>query len=58
KIREAQLAKVPYMVIIGDKEVENGVIAVRSRGAGDLGTMTKGDFIARLMQEIADKVKN
>lgn len=56
KIREAQMEKVPYMVILGDKEKENGVIAVRSRSAGDLGQMTKEDFIAKLKEEIDKKV--
>lgn len=58
KIREAQMDKVPYMVILGDKEKENGVIAVRSRSAGDLGQTTKEDFIARLKEEIDKKVCN
>ncbi|MBE5730535.1 MAG: threonine--tRNA ligase [Clostridiales bacterium] len=58
KIREAQMDKVPYMVILGDKEKENGVIAVRSRSAGDLGQTTKEEFIARLREEIDKKVCN
>ena len=55
KIREAQLDKVPYMLIIGDKEKEQGVVAVRSRGEGDLGTMTLDDFLARIHKEIREK---
>ena len=55
KIREAQLQKVPYMLIIGDKEVENGVVAVRSRKGGDLGTMPLADFIRRINEEILTK---
>lgn len=55
KIREAQLEKVPYMLIVGDKEVENGVVAVRSRNAGDLGTMTYEELLAKLLTEIAEK---
>ncbi len=55
KIREAQLEKIPYMVIIGDKERENGVIAVRSRSEGDLGTMTIEDFATKLDAEIKSK---
>ena len=39
KIREAQLQKVPYMLVIGDKEVEDGTVAVRRRGEGDIGAM-------------------
>ena len=55
KIREAQMQKIPYMLIIGDKEVENGVIAVRSRKAGDLGTMTLDAFIERIDEEVRIK---
>ena len=52
KIREAQLQKIPYMLIIGDKEVENGVVAVRSRKGGDLGTMPLADFKAKVLEEV------
>ena len=52
KIREAQLQKIPYMLIIGDKEVENGVVAVRSRKSGDLGTMTLEAFAEKVLDEI------
>ena len=55
KIREAQMQKIPYMLIIGDKEVENGVVAVRSRKAGDLGTMTLDAFIERINEEVRIK---
>ena len=55
KIREAQMQKIPYMLIIGDKEVENGVVAVRSRKAGDLGTMTLDAFIERINEEVRTK---
>ena len=55
KIREAQMQKIPYMLIIGDKEVENGVVAVRSRKAGDLGTMTLDAFIERINDEVRSK---
>ncbi len=55
KIREAQLQKIPYMLIIGDKEVENGVVAVRSRKGGDLGTMPLDEFIAKVNEEIKTK---
>lgn len=57
KIREAQLEKVPYMLVIGDKEVEAGGVAVRSRRDGDKGVMTVNDFMAMAMKEVADKVK-
>lgn len=56
KIREAQLEKVPYMIIIGDKEKENGVIAVRDRKKGDLGTMSVDDFLVIITKEINEKI--
>ena len=52
KIREAQMQRVPYMLIIGDKEVENNVVAVRSRKGGDLGTMPLAAFEEKLMEEV------
>ena len=55
KIRSAQLEKVPYMIVIGDKEAESGVISVRRRGEGVIGEMSLDDFIARLQKEIAEK---
>ena len=55
KIRQAQLEKVPYMLIIGDKELEAGTVAVRSRKAGDLGAVPVDEFVARLMEEIESK---
>lgn len=58
KIREAQLEKVPYMIILGDKDIENNTISVRARKAGDLGAMTMDEFIARAVEEIETKVIN
>lgn len=58
KIREAQLEKVPYMLIIGDKEVENNVVAVRSRKSGDLGTMPLDEFTASVLKEVAEKSRD
>ncbi|HHV99381.1 MAG TPA: threonine--tRNA ligase [Clostridiaceae bacterium] len=55
KIREAQLEKIPYMLIIGDKETENGAVAVRSRKDGDLGAMSLEDFIEKIIKEIEMK---
>ena len=55
KIREAQLEKVPYMIIAGDKDIENNVVAVRSRKDGDLGTMSLDDLVTKLVKEIAEK---
>ncbi len=58
KIREAQMDKIPYMIIIGDKEKEQGVVAVRSRKNGDLGTMTVQEFYALIKKEIDEKQTN
>ncbi len=55
KIRSAQLEKVPYMLIIGDKEVENGVVAVRRRGGVVLGEMSFGEFADKVLDDIATK---
>ena len=55
KIRQATLDKVPYMAIVGGKEVEKGVVSVRHRKDGDQGVMTAEDFLARLRKEIAEK---
>ncbi len=52
KIREAQLEKIPYMLVIGDKEFENESVAVRSRKDGDLGTMTVDAFVEKIVEEI------
>ncbi|MDR2357158.1 MAG: threonine--tRNA ligase, partial [Oscillospiraceae bacterium] len=51
KIREAQLRKIPYMLVLGDKETESGTLAVRSRAEGDLGAMTADEFIAKITAE-------
>lgn len=56
KIREAQLMKIPYMMIIGEQEVENNNISVRSRDKGDLGTLELDNFIENLLKEIDDKI--
>lgn len=52
KIREAQLEKVPYMLIIGQKEVDAGNISVRSRDCGDMGSMLITQFIDNLQEEM------
>ena len=57
KIREAQMQKVPYMLIIGEREAEAGLVSVRSRKDGDIGTMTTDEFIAKALKEVADKVR-
>ena len=51
KIRDAQLEKVPYMLIIGDKEVDENTVSIRSRKEGDLGSMSQGEFIAKVLFE-------
>lgn len=58
KIREAQLKKVPYMLILGENESSNGNISVRSRDNGDLGASTLDDFIASIKNEIDTKGQN
>ena len=55
KIREAQLQKIPYMLVVGDKEIETGSVSVRSRSGGDLGVMPVADFMAKLKEEIDTK---
>ena len=55
KIREAQLEKVNYILIIGDKEAEQGVVSVRHRSEGDLGTMTLDEFKSKVLLETAEK---
>ena len=57
KIREAQIDKVPYMLVIGDKEAEQGVVSVRHRKDGDLGTMTLEVFLGKALTEIATKAR-
>lgn len=58
KIREAQLKKIPYMLVLGDKEIENGEVAVRGRKAGDMGTMNLDSFMAMAQKEVAEKTIN
>ena len=56
KIREAQLEKIPYMLVIGQKEIEENKLSVRSHKKGDLGTMTTEEFINQLLEEIEKKI--
>lgn len=58
KIREAQLQKVPYMLVIGDKEVENRELSVRKRGQGDLGAKGLEAVITQITEEISNKTPN
>ena len=55
KIREAQLQKIPYMLVVGDKEVENGTVSVRARKEGKGGTMSADEFVAQILDEIKNK---
>ena len=57
KIREAQTQKIPYMIIVGDKEAENGTVSVRTRAGGDEGSMQVEDFIAKLGEEVSTRAK-
>jgi threonyl-tRNA synthetase len=57
KIREAQMEKTPYMLVIGDKEMENNAVAVRSRKDGDLGAMPAQDFVDKIVEEVKTKAK-
>jgi len=55
KIRAAQIDKLPYMLVVGDQEEAQGLVAVRHRTEGDLGTMALADFMARLKQEVKNR---
>ena len=55
KIREAQLQKVPYMLVVGDREVADGTVSVRSRSGGDLGASNVDAFLAKALAEVRDK---
>ena len=57
KVRDARLEKLPVWVTVGDKELESGTVSVSSRREGDLGSMTQSDLIAKLIADIASKVK-
>jgi threonyl-tRNA synthetase len=56
KIREHSMQKVPYILVVGDKEKANGAVSVRARGNLDLGVMPLDDFAAKLADDIARKV--
>jgi len=55
KIREAQLQKIPYMLVVGEKEVEKGTVSVRSREEGDLGSANVEEFLEKVMEQVANK---
>ena len=52
KIREAQLQKIPYMLVVGDKEVEANAVGVRSRSDGDIGAMPINEFVKKIVEEV------
>lgn len=58
KIREAQLQKINYMFVVGDKESEDGTVSVRKRGEGDIGTKPVGEIVNELLEEINSKAIN
>jgi threonyl-tRNA synthetase len=55
KIREAQMEKVPYMLVVGEKEAEAGQVAVRRRDKGDIGAVSADEFIATILDDITNK---
>ncbi len=55
KIRLAEKEKIPYVAVVGDKEIENGTVAVRKRKAGDLGSFSIGDFVDHIDQEVRNR---
>ena len=57
KIREAQVQKIPYMLVVGDRDMENGTVSVRTRKGDDLGAMTPDQFMSKCLMEIATKSK-
>ena len=58
KIREAQMQKIPYMLVVGDREAEAGAVAVRTRAGVDMGAMPFEDFAAKISEEIKNRVNN
>ena len=55
KIREARNERIPYMLVVGEKEAESELFAVRKRGEGELGQMSVSDFTAKLMEDISTR---
>ena len=56
KLREAQLEKIPYMLVVGDKEAESGSVSVRRRGEGDIGSMSTDEFVKLALEDIETKI--
>ena len=57
KIREAQMQKIPYMLVVGDRDMENGTVSVRTRKGDDLGAMTPDAFLSKCLMEVSTKSK-
>ena len=55
KIREAQVEKIPYMLIVGDKELQEGTVSVRTRDKGDVGTRSLNEFIEEITEMVNSK---
>ena len=55
KIRDAEMKKVPYMLIVGEKEMNENAVSVRKHGQGDLGSMSVEDFIAMIDKQVKDE---
>ena len=58
KIREAQMQKIPYMLVVGDRDMENGTVSVRTRKGEDLGAMSLEDFMSKALLQIATRAKD
>jgi threonyl-tRNA synthetase len=58
KIREHSMQKMPYLLVVGDKEMASGAVAVRARGGQDLGSMSLDDFMLKITEDISQKSLN
>ncbi len=58
KIRDNELKRIPYMVIVGEKEMADGLVSMRQQGGGEQATMSKEDFVQRIQDEVAEQLKN
>ena len=58
KIRDNELKRIPYMVIVGEKEMEGGLVSMRQQGGGEQATMTKKDFVRRIQEAVAEQTRN
>lgn len=58
KIRDNELKRIPYMVIVGEKEMEGGLVSMRQQGGGEQATMTKKDFVRRIQEEVVEQTRN